>query len=93
MNTHPAIYDSRISWSNIPIALTFFTDGSKVNDKTASVAVLNKRIVNRALPEKNSIFSAEVYAIDLALNLISENKSKNVTISDSVLLSIRKKKS
>ena len=42
-------------------------------------AVINNRIIKKGLKE-TSIFSAEVYAIDLALNLISENKSKNFVI-------------
>ena len=43
---------------------------------------------------KNSIFTAEVCAIDLALNIISENKHKFIIFSDllSVLTSLRNKK-
>ena len=43
---------------------------------------------------KSSIFTAEVYAIDLALNIISKNKHKFIIFFDSlsVLTSLRNKK-
>ena len=39
-----------------------FTDGSKDNNKTACVPVLNKTIYTKALSMKNSIFNPEVCA-------------------------------
>ena len=72
-----------------------FTDGSKDNIKTAYADVLNKTIHKKALPMKSSIFTAEVWAIDLALNMISKNKHNKIIIfsdSFSVLTSVRNKK-
>ena len=72
-----------------------FTDGSKDNNKTTCAAVLNKTIHKKALPMKSSIFTAEVCAIDLALNIISKDKhNKFIIFSDSffVLTSLKNKK-
>ena len=70
-------------------------DGCKDNNKTACAAVLNKTIHKNARPMKNSIFTAEICAINLALNIISKNKhNKFIIFSDllSVLTSLRNKK-
>ena len=70
-------------------------DGSKDGNKTACATVLNKTILKKVLPMKSSIFSAEVCAIDLALNIICKNKhNKFIIFSDllSVLTSLRNKK-
>ena len=53
-----------------------FTDGFKDNNKTACAAVLNKTTHKKALPMKSSIFTAEVCALDLALNIISRDKQQ-----------------
>ena len=55
-------------------------DGSKDSNKTACVTVLNKTIHKKALPMKSSIFTAEVCAIDLALNIISRDKHNKFII-------------
>ena len=72
-----------------------FTDGSKDNNKTACAAILNKTIHKKALPMKSTIFTAEVCAIDLALNIISRDKhNKFIIFSDSlsVLTLLKNKK-
>ena len=87
------------SFSNPPIKQTpqnkntnsdhqyIFTEGSKDSNKTAYAAVLNKTTHKKALPMKSSIFTAEVCAIDLVLNIISGNKHiKFIIFSD--LLSV-----
>ena len=62
-----------------------FTDGSKDSNKTACATVLNKTIHKKSLLMKSSIFTAEVCSIDLALNIISENKhNKFIIFSDSL---------
>ena len=70
-------------------------DGSKDNNKTACVGVLNKIILKKAHPIESSIFTAEARAIDLALNIILKSKHKKFMIfsdSLSVFLSLRNKK-
>ena len=84
--------NSTIFSNTIP---TTFTDGSKDNNKTACVAVLNKTILKKALLMESSIFTVEARAIDLALNIILKSKhKKSIIFSDSlsVLLSLRNKK-
>ena len=94
--THPSTYLEKFH----PILLHhpdhqyIFTDGSKNDNKTACATVLNKTIHKKALPMKSSIFTAEVCAIDLALNIISRNKhNKFIIFSDSlsVLTSLKNK--
>ena len=60
----------------------------------ACATVFNKTIHKKALSMKRSIFTAEVCAIDFALNIISKNKhNKFIIFSDllSVLTSLRNK--
>ena len=95
--THPSTYQEK--FYNIlqhhSDHLYVFMDGSKDNNKTACVAVLNKTILKKALPIESSIFTAEARAIDLALNIILKSKHKKFMIfsdSLSVFLSLRNKK-
>ena len=46
-----------------------YTDGSKDGNSVAAAAVYGTK-VKKCLPNKSSIFSAEVKAIDLAFNLV-----------------------
>ena len=80
--------------SHYPEHLHVFTDGSKDHSRTACAAVLNKIIHKKALPLESSIFTAEVCAIDLALNIISRDKHKFMIFSDSlsVVTSLENKK-
>ena len=50
-----------------------FTDGSKDGDKVAAAAVLDGELYQFRLPDKSSVFSAELKAIDLALDHIKED--------------------
>ena len=55
------------------------------NFKTVCGAVLHKKSLKKCLPKEASIFSAEIYAINLALDLISTSSSKKFIIhSDSI---------
>ena len=70
-------------------------DGSKDNDEMACAAVINKTVIEKALPAESSIFTEEAYTKDVAFNIISKNKHKKFIIfSDllSVLLSLGNKK-
>ena len=85
--THPSTYQEK--FHNILLHhsnhLYVFMDGSKNNNKTACVAVLNKTILKKALPMESSILTAEARAIDLALNIILKSKHKKFIIfSDSL---------
>ena len=82
--THPCTYIEKFHHilSHYPEHLHVFTDGSKDHSRTACAAVLNKIIRKKALPMESSIFTAEVCAIDLALNIISrDNLSYSLTHS------------
>ena len=94
MYTHLATYQEKTQniMEQYPNHSYVFTDRSKDNDKTVSAAVLNQKNAKRGLPKETSIFSEEVYAIGLALSVISKNKSKNFIIfsnSFSILLFIK----
>ena len=60
--------------SNIILTTYVFMDGSKDNDKTGCIGVINKTIIKKALPMESSIFTTEAHAIDLALSIISKSK-------------------
>ena len=50
-----------------------YTDGSKDAEKVTSAAILDGELYPLRLPDNSSIFSAELNAIDLALNQIEQN--------------------
>ena len=50
-----------------------FTDGSKDGEKVASAAILDGELNQFRLPNNSSIFSAELKAIDFALNHIEQD--------------------
>jgi len=49
-----------------------FTHGSKQNNHTATAVVLISQTITKRLPNSASIYTAELYAILLALNKISK---------------------
>ena len=62
-----------------------YTDGSKDGNAVDSAAVYGDRISKCRLPDKSSIFSAEIKAIDLALNLVEQSRSiRFIIFSDSL---------
>lgn len=96
--THPTTFQEVFNKikEKYPNHIHIYTDGSKQNDATASATVLNKSIKKQSnLPKETSIFSGEIYALTLALNLISNNKNpKYIIFSDSLfaLKAIKNKK-
>ena len=65
--------------------IQIYTDGSKDGNKVGCAAFEKSFISSTRLPEKASIFTAEVKAIDLALSYISQHKHTNFIIfSDSL---------
>ena len=61
-----------------------YTDGSKDGEQVASAAVIGDHVVQSRLPDKCSIFTAELKAIQMALEYIrSSRKTKFVIFSDS----------
>ena len=72
--------------------LEIYTDGSKDGVKVGCASVSQLHTSRKRLPDNSSIFSAEVRAIDLALNYISSHNGSNYIIfsdSLSVLQSLR----
>ena len=60
-----------------------FTDGSKKDDRVASAAVVDDRVFVRRLPDRSSIYSAELTAISLAFKYISTSShTKFIVLSD-----------
>ena len=72
-----------------------YTDGSKDNDRVGCAAIINNISIRQRLPSNASIFTAEIKAIDLALDAIAESEDDHFIIfsdSLSVLLSLENKK-
>ena len=72
-----------------------YTDGSKDNDRVGCGLIINNLPIKQRLPRNASIFTAEVTAIDLALDTIAESDNDHLIIlsdSLSVLLSLHNKK-
>ena len=72
-----------------------YNDGSKDNDRVGCGLIINNLSIKQRLPSNASIFTAEVTAIDLALDTIAESDDDHFIIfsdSLSVLLSLHNKK-
>ena len=72
-----------------------YTDGWKDNDRVGCAAIINNISIKQRLPSNASIFTAEIKAIDLALDTITESEDDHFVIfsdSLSVLLSLNDKK-
>ena len=62
-----------------------YTDGSKEGNSVAAAAVYGERSLKCCLPDNSSIFSAEIKAIDLALNLAEySDPNRFIIFSDSL---------
>ena len=62
-----------------------YTDGSKDNDRVGCAAIINYISIKQRLPSNASIFTAEVKAIDLALDAITESEDDHfIILSDSL---------
>lgn len=90
-------YQSKFSElkSQYPDYIPIYTDGSKDGDKVGCASVSHLHTYKMRLPDKSSIFSAEVKAIDLAFRFIASLDSKNFIIfsdSLSVLQSLKNKR-
>ena len=71
--------------SNFPGYETIFTDGSKDGDTAGSACVTPSDTYKCRLPDNASIFSAEIKAIDLALDHIEQSRNSDFIIfSDSL---------
>ena len=72
-----------------------YTDGSKDNDRVGCGLIINNLSIKQSLTRNGSSFTAEVTAIDLALDTIAESDGDHFIIffdSLSVLLSRHNKK-
>ena len=64
---------------------SFFTDGTKTDSCVGSAVVSESWMTVRRLDSKSSIFTAELYALILAVDFILENDIKNsIVYSDSL---------
>ena len=61
-----------------------YTNGSKMDDKVAAASVSSQHRFTRRLPDGASVYSAELYAIRLALKMIHRKIKRNsIIFSDS----------
>ena len=66
-----------------------YTDGSKDGNSVAAAAVYGTKVKKCRLPNKSSIFAAEVKAIDLALDLVQQSDSTCFIIFSDSLSSLQ----
>lgn len=96
--THPITFKEKFEEiiEKFPEHTHIYTDGSKQNNTTTSAAIINKETrKTKRLPKNSSIFSAEIYAINLALNLIKEKEDPKYIIftdSQSAIIAIKNKR-
>ena len=86
-NTSPEIYRNKFFefCDHYKDFSQLYTDGSKMGNEVAAAVVHGNVTKTTRLPNKASIFRAELYAISLALSLIRRTKEKNFIIfSDSM---------
>ena len=61
-----------------PQHIPIFTDGSKQSNHTSTAVVLISHIITKPLPNSVSVYTAELYAILLALNELSKQQHKHL---------------
>jgi len=54
-----------------------YTDGSKMNNSAAAAAVICKEVKSLQLPHKASLFTAELVALNLTLDIVWRSRHKN----------------
>jgi len=57
-----------------------YTDGSKINNGPAAAAVSREQVKSLWIPDKASIFTAELVALSLALDIVWHSRHKNCHI-------------
>ncbi len=85
-NTNPAFYQAahKEIVEHCPGYNVIYTDGSLSGSKAASAAVLGDEAFTVRLPDKSSIFTAEMYALLIAFQQIEKSSKKHFIIfSDS----------
>ena len=85
--TDPLVFRTKFHelLSDFPNYETIFTDGSKDGDTAGSACVIPSDTYKCRLPDSASIFSAEIKAIDLALDHIEQSRNSDFIIfSDSL---------
>ena len=95
--THPLILQEELEKvkERYPKHLLIFMDGSKLEKITRCATIHKGEIFQKHLSNDTSIFSVEAYAINMALDLISESRNnKFIIFSDSlsVLESLKNRK-
>jgi len=89
-NTPSDIYISKYNEirSLYPQHISIFTDGSKQSNHTATAVVLKSHIIAKQLPNSVSVYTAELYAILLALNELSKQQHKYYLLFSNSLSSL-----
>ena len=65
--------------------IEIYTDGSNDGIRTATAVVAPNSVKTVRLPDNASIFTAEIHALDMALDIIRRTRSKDyVVFSDSL---------
>ena len=96
--THPITFQENFlnTQNNFPDHHHIYIDGSKQEMKVGCAAVFQNQELLKGLPNESSIYSAEVIAIDLAMNIIANHKSSKFIIysdSKSILQALQSKDS
>ena len=55
-----------------------YTDGSKMNNSVAVAAVSSEEFKNLRIPDKASIFTSELVALNLALDIVWHSRHKKI---------------
>ena len=95
--TQPAVFMEKYNTikENFTNYTHIYTDGSKDGNRVGCAAIFKDTHLKQRLPDNASIFTAELKAIDLALDAVSESEDREFIIfsdSLSVLLSLKNKK-
>ena len=86
--TDPVIFRTKFheQLSDFPNYETIFTDSSKYGDTAGSTCVTPSDTYKCRLPDKDSCFSAEIKAIDLALDHIEQSENTDYMYMDEISL-------
>jgi len=88
-NLTPALEFSKVtSWQFVTNYLTIitYTDGSKMNNSVAVAAVSREEAKSLRIPDKASIFTAELVALNLALDVVWHSRHNILSYSYTLCL-------
>ena len=90
-STSPEVLQSRFAETraNFGKHVEFYTDGSKTGESAACAVIWENQVKNMRLPDKSSVYTAELAAIRMSLEVIQRSTDRRFVIYSDSLSSLQ----